>query len=259
MKLTHTKLRRLIKEELESVLTGLDEQLPHQQMMINIITRFSILPNCMQNESPFQKENVLDPDRLDFKFYVFENVTLPSIVNQSYKNFNWYIVTAKKLPDSYKQKLQAMTDPYPFIHVEEVSGMSEFFKICKEKNSKFKKPYSTVRIDDDDSLHPEFLMSLSQYSDSPDNTVISHPLGTHYWLDEDKSIVDGPEYERPLIALGLAAINNNIYGCGNHTKVHEKYPVIYNRELKNAWKVCNSEHTDSNRTYAKLQWEKDRV
>ena len=31
------------------------------------------------------------------------------------------------------------------------------------------------------------------------------------------------------IAVGLCAINMNIYDCGNHTKVHNKYSVIYDK------------------------------
>ena len=72
-----------------------------------IITRFSIfdynykgfiLTKSCKNIDEY-KQLLFNKDRLDFKFFIFENITLKSILNQTNKKFIYLIYSSKLLPD----------------------------------------------------------------------------------------------------------------------------------------------------------------
>ena len=47
----------------------------------------------------------------------FEKITHPSIINQTYNNWMWFIITSKFLPDNYKKKLNDIINNNPRIKV----------------------------------------------------------------------------------------------------------------------------------------------
>jgi len=174
---------------------------------------------------------LFDPERMEKKFHVFHNVTLPSIKKQTDTNFTWLIYSSDKLPQEYKDRLlQYRNDK---IHIIFVKNFKEMYSDSR-KQLEGKKNYSTTRLDDDDGLHPKFLESLNKYDSNPQH-IISFPRGQKIKRVKDKYVIKG-DVNYKKIATGLSAIDMNIFSAGNHMKVDDKYPVIYD-SLKDAYLV----------------------
>ena len=159
--------------------------------MVNyIITRFSIcyfkykafnLTNEKQtlNETEY-KLKLFDQNRLNFKFFIFENNTLKTIVNQNENNFVWLIYTSNLLPEYYKNKLIELIKPYNFIRLFFINNFNEMTvsinNIVKKKN------FTTIRLDDDDGLNENFIkLSNEHYNTKNKNyKIISYPKGIDF-------------------------------------------------------------------------------
>ena len=217
-------------------------------MKIYFLTRFSIFDydikafriNKILSLEDY-KEELFSEARLNAKFNAFEKVTLPSIVRQTNKNYEWYIFTSSELPVKYKIKLIDLIKSYSQIKVLFVNSMREFF----DYDFNFDNNYATVRLDDDDGLNENFVELMQQYADADKyKCIISFPNGHKYQIENDKIIVNKQKINKPYIACGLAAISMNIYRCGNHTKINEKYNVILDN-TPNMYQLLCSEFCDT--------------
>ena len=206
-------------------------------MLTYIITRFSILD---KSNKKFKSSNIelFNKKRLDYKFECFEKMTLPNIINQTNQNYIWYIYSSEYLPDEYKKRLLNLTNKYNKIKCLFIKSFNEFNKINIQQNI----DYCTIRIDDDDSLCLNFIEKLQIYKENK-NKIINFPIGITYTI-ENNEIIYGKIFNQKNIAVGLCAINMNIYDCGNHMKVHTKYAVIYDETPDmyyiNCGEFCNS-------------------
>ena len=171
-------------------------------MITYIITRFSILDINYQGYKTTKKYNkniesdikkykkeLFNYKRLNFKFKVFKLVTLPCVVNQTNKNYIWYIYASIYLPKEYKIKLKKITEPYKKIKCIFIKSFREFnkFKINKEEK------YSTMRLDDDDGLNINFIENLNKYKNK-NKFIISHPYGRKYIIKNNKIITSKKKF-----------------------------------------------------------------
>ena len=109
-------------------------------------------------------------------------------------------------------------------------------------------PYSTMRLDDDDGLHKDFLKTLNKYSEKK-NAIISFPIGRRVKLDKQGEVKLGKRTNIKNIALGLTAIGFNILKCRcSHTQVHKHFKVYY-EYLTDSYLLCCSKHCDSKRSF----------
>jgi hypothetical protein len=218
-----------------------------------IVTRFSILDHKAKhwdytkhdnNENSYKKK-LFSEERLSNKFKMFEKVTLPSINNQTYKNYEWHIYTSPYLPDKYKKKLINITKNNNKIKIFYVNSMNEM----KNKTNSFfknKENYATLRLDDDDGLNKKFLLNLLKYKNKNGN-IISCPNGKKYKIDNNNIILGKNHYEKN-IAIGLTAINKNIYDCGSHENINKNYNTIYD-DLKDSYLLGTGKSTDTKREF----------
>ena len=187
---------------------------------IFIIIRFSI---------NFEKKK-WDLNALNYRFFLFENICLASLKKQKEKeNLKVIILISNDLPKDYKEKLNNLLKDLTFIKVE----IFKSFKLeCLQKYiTEEVKIVATVRLDDDDALHPNFTSTISKYCESKyANCIISFPNGAFLRLEKDK--IKYKLTKKNLIAAGLTMIcsiplGKNIYN-GNHTKWQERgYKCIF--------------------------------
>jgi len=236
------------------------ESFPNNPKVI-LITRFSIL-DCdtesfrltkYTNKCHDIKKKLFNKTRLENKFMAFKNITYPSIAHQTYKNYEWWIFTSDMLPPEYLRLLEnIITSSYTTINkikIIPVKNMSSFFKLTDMKLKKVSKKtnYISLRIDDDDGLSPYFLKNLIKYKDKS-GSIISFPNGMKVKIENGKIVFGEKTKSKNIASAGLAAVNKNIYKCGNHTKVDKKYNVIYDN-LENAYIQFCSEFTDTKRKF----------
>ena len=217
-------------------------------MKCYIITRFSIYDyNCKSfkitremNKEEY-KNKLFDNDRLDYKFEIFEKMTIPSIINQTNQNYVWYIYSSTYLPEKYKERLLNSTDKYEKIKVFFVESFYDFYRppILSEK-------FCTIRLDDDDALCQSFIDNLNKYDyDENVNCIISHVNGKKFTYKYNK-IIFGGRICYKKIGLGLCGIGINIYKCGKHTSTDHNYKVIYD-DTPDMYYLCCSEYGDTKR------------
>lgn len=146
-------------------------------MKVYILTRFSIFDPSyngfkIQRASEIYKEKLFNKKRLDAKFSFFEKMTLPSVLNQTYKDWEWHIFTSNELLENYKKKLEQLTSSYTSIKICYIKNFKEF----NFKPSSMDKYFCTIRLDDDDGIHSSFFNNLQKYKESK-NSVVSHVNG----------------------------------------------------------------------------------
>jgi hypothetical protein len=217
-----------------------------------IITRFSILDadykafkfKLVCNNTKVDYTNQLfDKQRLDFKFNVFDKMTYPSIMNQSYTDYEWLIYASSFLPVEYKTKLANYeTDKIKIVYVDNFKQFGEHLKnFLADKTD-----YVTLRLDDDDGLNRDFLKKLDTYSVNK-GEIVTFPNGRFFTM-ENNSVILGNQLRRPFVAIGLAAIGFNIYSAGDHNRVGDKYKIIVDESL-DYYSVCCSEYCDTKRKF----------
>ncbi len=179
------------------------------------------------------------------KFQAFQKMTHPSIVNQTYKDWNWFIITSKFLPKKYKNKLNSIINNNPKIKIiftENCGGGWTNYKdfIIKNEN------YATMRLDDDDGINHNLFQELQKYDNSKfSNKYITFPLGQRYTI-KNNSIVLGSKYNSPKIALGLTRINNYVYRT-QHSKIANSNLIIDN--FPDSYKLFCDSSTYTNRKF----------
>lgn len=126
--------------------------------------------------------------------------------------------------------------------------MSEFYSNLNLQIKKISPTgnYISMRLDDDDGLCPNFLSTVMKYKDKSKH-IISLPNGINVTL-KDNQVIYGSKIINKNIALGLSAVNMNIYNCGAHTMVNNKYPVIYDYLNESYYLFCSNQ-TDSKRKF----------
>jgi len=158
------------------------------------------------------------------------------------------IYTSDLLPSEYMEKLHTMIKGYNNIKVITVKNFKEFFE--KTSSFNYEKPFATVRIDDDDALNRYFVEKLQKYSDKV-GSIVSFPQGrlakyVHGSLVLGKRISEGNN------AQGLSGIGMNIYNCGRHSDINERYNVIYDNSPDMFILLC-SPFTDTKRGFSILE------
>ena len=186
------------------------------------------------------KKNYLTKNDWILNFLFFEKMTLPSIINQTYKDWEWHIFTSNELPNNYKKKLESLTSSHTSIKIFYIKSFKEFKFTPLPSDTSF----CTIRLDDDDGLHSSFFKNLQKYQQSK-NSVVSHINGMYFTV-ENKIIKYGVSREFSNIALGICGIGFNIYESGNHSTLHKRYHVIYDN-TPNMWYLAYGKYCDSGR------------
>lgn len=222
-------------------------------MKVYFITRFTIFDPVRTawkvSRLPIEeyKTKLFSTERLNNKYLVFEKMTLPSILNQTNKNYEWIIMSSEYLPNEYKERLNKLIASYPQIKLYYVKCYNEFFDILAKYP--FEPNYATIRLDDDDTLSPSYVQAVQKYKDKA-GSIITFPYGHNFKLEKDKFIIKKEERFCPHIAVGLCGINMNIYTTGDHSKLgkNKKYNVIHDN-TKNMYNQFCSPYCDTARKF----------
>lgn len=218
-----------------------------------------------QDGSDSYKNELFSPGRMEFREMIFKNLTLESL-DQISKNidksicFRVVVMTSTELPDNNKLFLERMRDRYnKWMYLEYISpdsvnyGVAIFNAVGNvlEHNQ----ICATARLDDDDALFSGYADVLSNLM-VPENSqaIVSFSRGYNIFYSKyDKDIIGASELYQQNNSAGLAyitclnfadeIIGNNIYECGNHTKVNEGRKT-FNIDKINSFIRLNTETSD---------------
>jgi hypothetical protein len=166
-----------------------------------IITRF----NLRKDDWTVTKNNekVLSEAWLEERFELFENFCLSSVRNQTNQNFKWLVYFDINTPDNYKKKIVEIQENYVNFIPFYIDGMNNFLPEIK-KNIKLldqKEYIITSRLDNDDSLHKDYINVIQSYFDNQDHFAID--LVDGYTLQTGEKIRFGLKKQlyNPFISL----------------------------------------------------------
>jgi hypothetical protein len=216
------------------------------------MTRFSIPVAEYSDYVPFQSAkierhkdylNILySYSRLKKKMSIFKQLCLPSVINQTSKNWKWYIFISPLLPSDFLNELEICLGKYlnNYIYLHFVDDMHDFLTLSNKILEKCPKPYINCRLDDDDGIHETFVEKMERYSGMEDGNIISFTEVIRTSLNTKNNKI---EYHNKLSipnnAVGLGSLNKNIYKFGNHTNIHEKNTIIYNKTPGMCYQTCD--------------------
>jgi hypothetical protein len=223
-------------------------------MKVYFITRFSIYDPefggfrlTKDNDPKEYERRLFDKSRLNHKFDTFQNITFPSIVQQTCDDWEWIIYASDRMHDKYMKRLRTLVKDYTNIVLIIVKNFSEFFE--KTSSYNYEKTFATVRIDDDDGLSNCFVDKLQQYSKKV-GSIVSFTEGKLAKYVNGKLII-GKKVSEKNNAQGLAGIGINIYNCGSHSDIDKRFNVIYDRCPDMFFLTC-SPFTDTQRGFTAL-------
>ncbi len=137
-----------------------------------IITRFNLRRTDWVKTK--NDDKVLSADWLEERFELFENFCFPSVNNQTNKNFKWLVFFDINTPEVYKSKIEdyksLSINFFPFF----IDGMDMFLPsiLQKIKELTTAEYVITSRLDNDDSLHKNYVAIVQSAFDSQDYLAV---------------------------------------------------------------------------------------
>lgn len=116
---------------------------------------------------------------------IFKKFCLPSILNQSNKNFYWFFYIDSETPLEVKSELATIFQPYPFVKL--ISHQYDSFNITKYLNSDIRKYLEenfqyliSSRVDTDDMLNKDYIEIVQKQFKNQEYQALNFNKGLVY-------------------------------------------------------------------------------
>ena len=147
---------------------------------------------------------------MDFTLDLFERYTLPSMMNQTNKNFTWVLLTDDKLPDEYMERLEGYKKLVPNIVIRKNNYKLVSYGLSYQQDYRPYLPKSgqciTARLDGDDIVHPTWIDYIILCSEKYESGVVYSERCIRMLLKEDGTIITDKQikaHKKPLSVVGL--------------------------------------------------------
>lgn len=173
-----------------------------------LITRF----NLKTPEWDVTKNNelLLTDEWMDNRMWLFENFCFSTVVAQTNKNFTWLLYFDDTTKTVYKNRIAQLIENHNNIKVFYIDGMAAFYPELKKfiHNESQDKPYLiTSRIDNDDSIHIDFIDEVQKQFNKQDYRAIDFING--YSLQIEPCFILGRKEHLFNPFISLIEKNNN--------------------------------------------------
>lgn len=228
---------------LAGITTGVRTETP--QVVVGLV-RFSLLlrnanyfPNLKHLSFDDRVKSIFGEERLKRRFDVFENICLPSLMNQTDQGFNIAILTSKFLPDWAMDRLEASVAGSKNIFVRPFRANANYMNLARravfELLDHQADIYTSFNLDDDDALAVDYVERLRPYL-TTDNAGKALTFRNGYELRVSGDQLRLRRDRQPKASAGLAGINAgpigkvadiiSIFDYGGHRKVDTRFPLI---------------------------------
>ncbi|MGV6829271.1 MAG: glycosyltransferase [Flavobacteriales bacterium] len=221
-----------------------------------IITRFNLRNPKWEAEN--NGKTLLTEAWMKERFWLFENFCLPSVKTQSNKNFTWLLYFDTSTSITFKNKITKLVQDSPHFVPQFIEGMPVYYESIKayiSKNSQNKRYLITTRIDNDDSIHVDFVKTIQNQFKQQKYHVVDLLKG--YSLQIKPQIILGKKDHifNPFISLIEENINPKTVWHNSHNtwKTEKNVTFIKNKRL---WMVVIHQDNKTNNFngYGKVSW-----
>lgn len=187
-----------------------------------ILTMFNV-------EAVFSRGTFLQREWLDHRFDLFAKYCLPSIARQTCSNFTWVVLMDERTPIQYQERLRHLLSKSVERHSVLLTGPKwpHMMRLFIQGNLPYETTHViTTRIDNDDAMHKDLILSVQRHFDRQDYTFVEFVNGYSY--DARNSTLRRSKYVgNPFVSL-IEKFRQDITTvfCGDHLKLREKGPFI---------------------------------
>lgn len=146
-----------------------------------ILTRFNL---------QYEADSTLhiQPAWLDNRLTLFEQYCLPSVMQQTCKDFTWLLLADEHTPDAQRMRLLSYETYAPYIKVLFCPYYNDFNVLYQQVGEQYGNEYDwllSTRLDNDDMLATDFVEQLHTYMEMhrPEACVFTYPIGVQYFAD----------------------------------------------------------------------------
>lgn len=133
------------------------------------------------------------PERMERRFHFFEKLCLPSLADQSDKDFVTVILTSRIMPKQYIHRLEALASSLQGVKLVHARGQNihaELRSVIKQLLHGRSGRWIGFRVDDDDALARTFIETLKEMSNGVSTkTILSLSRGAHLLALEGKGYI----------------------------------------------------------------------
>ncbi|MCX7564726.1 glycosyltransferase [Sulfitobacter sp. F26169L] len=174
------------------------------------------------------------PERMELRFFLFENFLLPSLAAQGDQNFICLILTSDIMPEVYKKRLSDLCAAHPNLELlisSEQTVHKALWPRIAELNALAGHPLINFRIDDDDCLSTDYVHELRGFlTRLGDRVPVSYSRSnglviTSYQSDGETFIYKA---NLPFNSMGTAIRihgERTVFSFG-HNALHKRFPAI---------------------------------
>lgn len=177
-----------------------------------------------------------DESRMARRFFLFEQLTLPSLMAQTDKDFRTVILSSDVMPDRFKERLTTVAARLPgsVVDFSPHRRSDRAFQKYIVEAAGFRARESSVhfRLDDDDALAATYIARLRKVTHGlPPSTHVTFPSGI-FLFPQKTETPTGVSMLNPrfLTAIGLATVNGNNFHKNPyqmmHANVWTRWPVV---------------------------------
>jgi hypothetical protein len=110
------------------------------------------------------RRDPLHPERLAFRYSLFELTCLPSLLSQTEQNFDWFIVVDRELPGEWRDRLEMLIGGRTRTHLHQYDpseDLTETGWLVPYAPSRASRLLTTL-LDDDDALPSDFIEAMQR-------------------------------------------------------------------------------------------------
>ena len=184
-----------------------------------ILTRFNIRIWTQDKN----RKAVRTADWLKQRFEVFERFCLPSIAQQTCKDFEWIVLFDSETPLEYKERVTGFKEVCPqFTPVYVEPSMGRYFRHVFRTSVAEKVHASrvlTTYLDNDDALSVNFVEDIQRRAaDLPDGTFVYYSSGFQFFKEFGLMlrVRDVRNHFVSVVETGSPGTLKTIFGYGSH-------------------------------------------
>jgi uncharacterized protein (UPF0297 family) len=167
-----------------------------------LITRFNLRAEYWDVTK--NNEQLLTDEWMDNRMWLFENFCFPSVAGQTNQNFEWILYFDTNTKEVYKNRIISLVANHSNINVFFVDAMPAFEPELLKYIAHGTKgiPYLiTTRIDNDDSIHVDFINEVQKQFDKQDYRAIDFIKGYSLQIEPIYILGKKEQLFNPFISL----------------------------------------------------------